>query len=143
MLSQAICWLLEYPLTLKRLQDELDEHFGAPQSDSLDPEYPIAKLNTLPYLNAVLEESLRLGGRIPGPPRMVPEEGFTIIRHFIPAGTVVSIPSRTMNTSEQYFSPDPCVFRPERWLEGGLGPGSICSRSAVMTFSFGEWCATI
>lgn len=73
----------------------------------------------LPYLNAVIKETLRLFAPIPGSePRSMPVDT-TIDGYRIPAGTVVSMSPYTLRRNEDVF-PQTLEFRPERWL-GELG----------------------
>lgn len=47
----------------------------------------LAKLETIPYLRAVVKESLRLGYGLPGRvPRVVPKEGAVLCDQKIPGG---------------------------------------------------------
>jgi cytochrome P450 len=90
-------------------------------------------------LNAVVNEALRLGTPFPGLPRVVPKEGAMISDKFVPGSTIVGVNPWAQMKSEENFYPDPDVFRPERWLPGGLGPESRVRRSAMMSFSFGAF----
>lgn len=115
-----------------RLQSELDAAF--PNADApLDSR----TLTDLPYLNAVVDEGLRLGTPFPGLRRVVPKGGVIIDEAFIPEGTTVGVPAYSQETSEENFWPEPKAFKPERWLPGGLGPDSRTRKSALMAFSFG------
>ena len=68
----------------------------------------------LPYLQAVIEEGLRIYPPIPiGLPRVSPGE--TVDGHFIPKGAIVSVSSWTSTHSEQNFH-RPFDFIPERWI---------------------------
>ncbi|KAL2864248.1 cytochrome P450 [Aspergillus lucknowensis] len=68
----------------------------------------------LPYLNAVIEEGLRLLPSIPlGLTRVSP--GAVVDGHYIPKGTVVSTAHWTTAHSEKYFA-NANAFHPERWL---------------------------
>ncbi|KAH7917926.1 cytochrome P450 [Leucogyrophana mollusca] len=133
-LSIAFVYIHSTPGVLERLSDELSKAFP---SQDFAPEQ--AKLASLPYLNAVVDESLRLGTPFPGLPRVTPDGGITLSNTYVPAGTVVSVPAYTQQVSEENFYPFPLQFRPERWLPGGLGDGSVCNRSALMCFSFGPY----
>ncbi|OAA55716.1 Cytochrome P450 [Cordyceps fumosorosea ARSEF 2679] len=116
-LSLAVFHLCNRPETLTRLRDEL---FAAiPNRDEV---VPLARLESLPYLRAVVKEALRHGvGTSSRLSRIAPDESFDINdpatghTHHIPAGTVVSMsPYRTI-MNEAIF-PDPLGFHPERWL---------------------------
>lgn len=77
----------------------------------------IASTLKLPYLNAVIEESLRIY-----PPaslsltRIVPQGGATICGNHIPAGTGVGVTSWAATHSPRNFAL-PEEFVPERWLD--------------------------
>ncbi|KAA8650755.1 cytochrome P450 [Aspergillus tanneri] len=69
----------------------------------------------LPYLNQVINETLRLYTAVPGPlPRVVPEEGACLAGYNIPGGVTVSTQAYSMHRDERIF-PDPHKFKPERW----------------------------
>ena len=73
----------------------------------------------LPYLNAVIEETLRLCPPIPDALRRdVPSSGpFTIADRIIPTGTTVSVSCYSMFKSVAHFENSE-AFEPERWLQG-------------------------
>ncbi|KAL0954060.1 hypothetical protein HGRIS_005210 [Hohenbuehelia grisea] len=133
-ISLLMFYLIRHQGVYRRLQSELDTCFTKENVNARD-----SVLRELPYLNAVIEEGLRLGAPLPGLRRVVPAHGITLSGTFIPGGTTVSVPAWAQNVSEENFFPDPKEFKPERWLEGGLGPDSRCRRSAVMSFSFGTF----
>ncbi|KAF9523096.1 benzoate para-hydroxylase [Crepidotus variabilis] len=95
----------------KALMKELLHAFG----ENEVPTYE--QLKDLPYLQATITEGLRFHGtNAIGLPRIVPEGGMVWDGHFIPQGTEVSVPSWTLQHTEEYWG-DPFTFRPERWLE--------------------------
>ena len=98
-----------------------------------------AVLLELPYLSAVIDEGLRFASPFPGFPRVVPEGGAAIDGRYVPGGTIVAVPTYSQQMSEDNFYPSPLEFKPERWMEGGLGPGTITKREALMVFQFGEF----
>ncbi|KAK7914065.1 Cytochrome P450 monooxygenase BOA3 [Apiospora marii] len=70
----------------------------------------------LPYLNAVLEEALRIFPPSPlGPPRVSPGE--TVDGHFIPKGIYVGCDTYSLHLNPRN-APAPHSFHPERWLQG-------------------------
>ncbi|KAJ7488119.1 cytochrome P450 [Mycena latifolia] len=114
-----------------KLQQELDDTFP-PRDDTLDWDV----LAELPYLNAVISEALRLASPF-FLPRIVPEGGVVIDDRHIPEGTTVALAAYSQQTSPENFYPDPLEFRVERWLPGGLGPGSKTEKAALYSFSSG------
>ncbi|KAF2018548.1 isotrichodermin C-15 hydroxylase [Aaosphaeria arxii CBS 175.79] len=76
----------------------------------------IETLKELPYLDAVIQEALRLCNPIPcGLPRVVPVGGDFYCGNYLPPGTRVTARSYVMNRSSEYFA-RPKEFVPERWL---------------------------
>ncbi|ORY05488.1 cytochrome P450 ClCP1 [Clohesyomyces aquaticus] len=72
---------------------------------------------TLPYLNAAIEETLRMCAPIlDALRRQVPASGATIAGLTLPAHTTVSVSCYTMFKSSRHFE-NPESFEPERWLE--------------------------
>ncbi|PHH73159.1 hypothetical protein CDD82_5621 [Ophiocordyceps australis] len=116
-LTMAAFHLIHRPETLRKLRDELFEAIPNP-----DEVVPLAKLENLPYLRAVVKEALRhnigTSGRLP---RIAPDE--TLVYRdtktgkswSLPPGTVVSMSPYHVVMNEQHFS-DPLGFHPERWL---------------------------
>jgi len=135
--SSVMTFVLMYVLSQKgtftRLRDELLNVF--PDGNMTFNHEILAKL---PFLNAVIEESLRLGTPFPGLRRVVPPLGAIIADRFIPGGTVVSIPGHSQQLSEENFKPNPRDFMPERWL-GELGDEAVCQHKGLFSWSFGPF----
>ncbi|KAB5578826.1 cytochrome protein [Coniochaeta sp. 2T2.1] len=69
----------------------------------------------LPYLNQVIDETLRLYAPLPGPlPRAVPKEGAQFGDYMLPGGVAVSCQAHSMNRDPVIY-PDPERFDPSRW----------------------------
>ncbi|KAJ7590098.1 cytochrome P450 [Mycena floridula] len=129
----AIYFMLSYPQTYKRLQEELERTFPDPTS-ALDR----TLLTKVPFLEAILSEALRLASPF-FLPRIVPTGGVSIEGNMIPKNTTVALAAYSQQISEDNFFPDPLMFRPERWLPGGLGPGSVLNKAASFSFSYGPY----
>ncbi|KAF3387648.1 Cytochrome P450 monooxygenase yanH [Penicillium rolfsii] len=72
-------------------------------------------VDKLPYLDAVIKETLRLYAPLPASePRSLPVDT-TIDGCLIPAGTVVSMSPYTLHRNQDVFL-EPLKFKPERWL---------------------------
>ncbi|VDB83269.1 unnamed protein product [Peniophora sp. CBMAI 1063] len=129
----TIYLLLSHPDVAERLRNELRSAF--PSRDDVS----IQALDDLAYLDAVVTESLRLGSPFPGLPRVVPDQGHVIDGVYVPGGTIVGVPAYAQEVAEENFWPEPKAYKPERWLPGGLGPGSRACKAAIMTFSYGPF----
>lgn len=74
-------------------------------------------IDKLPILHAVLMETLRLWPSVPGgQPRVVPRPCNLGGYENIPPGTIVQSYASTLHRMPDVF-PDPCEWKPERWLE--------------------------
>ncbi|KAF8851331.1 averantin oxidoreductase [Acephala macrosclerotiorum] len=97
------------PSSLSTLQKEVDALFES--SDPVDA----TSLSKLPYLDAVINEALRLHPPVPsGMQRMTPPEGLRIGDVMVPGDSIVQIPLHTLFRDERVFV-DPDEFVPERW----------------------------
>ncbi|KAJ7477012.1 cytochrome P450 [Mycena galericulata] len=135
-MSNTFFFLLSHPESYKRLQSELDEAFPVGGKEPTDA----AVLATLPYLNAVIKESLRMLPPVatslqraptPGSGSKVLGDGSVI-----PEGTSVVVPPYTMHHDTRYFSPHPEQYIPERWLASSEDK-FVCNEDAFIPFSTG------
>ncbi|KAI0169619.1 cytochrome P450 [Hypoxylon sp. FL1284] len=111
-MSMGTYFLLREPEKLERLRKELAT---VPRNANGLLEY--RDVRDLPYLKAVIKESLRLSSPVPGVlPRVVPQGGITWAGHYLPEGTSVSTAIRAVHDNPDLF-PNPEQFIPERWLE--------------------------
>ena len=129
-------WALSLPQH-KEQQDKLREEVSRISVDSEGLPEP-KDLAQLPYLNAVVRESLRLYAPLPAfEPRSSPVD--TVIDGYeIPAGTVVGMSPFCLHRDETIY-PSPLIFRPERWLSdsGTLIPESDLKHKYFWAFSSG------
>lgn len=127
-------YLATHPAVYAKLQKEVDEAYGV--HDIAQP---------LPYLEAVINETLRLKPVVPsGQMRVTPPEGLFIDEVFIPGNTIVVVPQYLLQRDARNFS-RPLEFIPERWLEKDQGmvfddraffPFTIGKRSSPMIFPY-------
>ena len=95
-----------------------------------------AKLETLPLLNAVMEETLRLYCAAPASePRIVPAGGSTFSYFHFPAGTTVSVQPWSLHRRAELF-PNPEVFDVGRWLDPARA--NDAARNAMMPWGGGS-----
>ena len=74
----------------------------------------------LPYLDAVVLESLRLYPPVPKDAKMAVADDTLPDGTFIPAGTSIVYIIYAMGRLERIWGPDAAVFRPERMLDAGI-----------------------
>ncbi|KZT23548.1 cytochrome P450 [Neolentinus lepideus HHB14362 ss-1] len=109
--GDALCFLLwhlslpESAAIQERLRSELQQN-------------TVTAIDDLRYLDAVVQEGLRVYGPAPMSfPRVVPNEGRVLEGYFVPAGTVVSCQAWTLHRFDTVTFPNPEAFIPERWLQ--------------------------
>ncbi|KAF1983382.1 isotrichodermin C-15 hydroxylase [Aulographum hederae CBS 113979] len=109
-LSGCTYLLLKNPKVMKRLQEEVRRKFENDEAITL------LGVDQLRYLNAVIEEALRLYPPVPiALSRRTPPEGAVICGHFVAGETRVGIPQNAAFHSALNFA-QPDSFIPERWL---------------------------
>lgn len=110
-LSFGFWEMLKQPQMWSRLRHELLSVL--PDAKSMGD---VQDLEQLPYLKAVIKESLRFSmGTSARLPRIVPPGGATLAGQHMTSGTHVSFSHYVYNNDPAFFL-DPHVFRPERWL---------------------------
>ena len=82
---------------------------------TLPPEFGKAQLRDLPFLNQIINETLRLYSPAPGPfPRLVPSGGSELAGYWMAKGTEVSTQAFSLHRDPVTF-PAPYKFQPSRW----------------------------
>ncbi|CAI7613872.1 unnamed protein product [Penicillium glandicola] len=92
----------------------------------------------LPYLNAVIEEGLRMYPPAPAiGPRVIPPGGAVVCGQFLPEGTSVSVAHYSTFCGLSNFA-EPNSYHPERWLKSNNDPRfKNDKKEALQPFSFG------
>ncbi|KAI4866577.1 cytochrome P450 [Hypoxylon rubiginosum] len=134
-LGGTLNYLVSHRGKLDILTQEIRSRFQRDEDITLDA------LRNLPYLNATINEGLRLCPPIPWVlPRQVPPSGDTVCGKWLPGGTPVSIQAYTMNRDPSLFH-DSTSFLPERWLPeastDNKSPFFNDQRQAIQPFSVG------
>ncbi|KAF2858058.1 putative P450 monooxygenase [Piedraia hortae CBS 480.64] len=135
--SSAFTWstylLSNHPTTQTFLRNELRTHLPEIQTDP-------SVLETLPLLNGICNETLRLYPTVPATVRKA-RETTTLVGHIIPAGCELTISPWAINRSPDLWGPNAEDFIPERWIDketGKLrGSGGAESNYAFVTFLHG------
>ncbi|VUC24617.1 unnamed protein product [Clonostachys rosea] len=137
-----------HPEIMAELQNEIDQMYAK----HAHPDHQ--DFSKLRYLNACIDESLRLYPPVPsGLQRMSPPQGYQAGDVHIPGSTVVQVPSYTMHrgiaksfprqfalfscvSSDPRFFVQPDEFIPERWT---TRPELVRDSSVFAPFSFGPY----
>ncbi|KAF9893894.1 hypothetical protein FE257_010064 [Aspergillus nanangensis] len=110
-LENATYCLLRYPHCLQTLRQELDA-----ASPYIRDSFNLPHVLQLPFLSAVIKETLRLFTPAAGPlPRTVPEKGVVVDGHYLPEGAILTHSLHLIHHNPEVFD-SPKSFRPERWL---------------------------
>ncbi|KAG4441033.1 hypothetical protein IFR05_003488 [Cadophora sp. M221] len=126
-LTRTFHLLAKQPSILKKLQTEVDEC-------AKRGELTVEGTRNLPYLNAVVNESLRLFNPVPmGAHAASPPSGVHVAGTFIPGNIQVSVPPCALMTDPRYFE-KPDEYIPERWGDWDEG---VKDRRAFFPFGYG------
>ncbi|KAJ7062770.1 cytochrome P450 [Mycena amicta] len=146
-LTWALIQLCRHPEKQAKLRDEL--HKFGPQDPNWDQ-----LGSSLPYLDAVVLEILRLHPALPdttrraqvddviplGEPITTKSGGVVVNQIVVPKDSVVTVSIRCMNRSTALWGPDAGEFNPERWLtldEDSFRAKEIQGHRHLLTFSDG------
>lgn len=133
--ASAMSWAVYLLCKNLEVQTKLREEIRA--NLDLNGEVNSAEIDRLPYLNAVLNETLRIFPPVPLTLRETAQDT-TVQGHFIPKQTTIVICPWAINTSEHMWGPDAREFKPERWLGAGrANTGGAESNYAITTFLHG------
>ncbi|KAJ3826077.1 fatty acid hydroxylase [Lentinula raphanica] len=112
LMSFMTYYLIKHPETMRKLQTEIDEVLGGQPVQYQD-------LSKMPYLNAVIRETLRLAPT--APMRLVKPVEDTYLangKYFVKAGSYLVINTWVYQKDPKVWGEDAQEFRPERMLDG-------------------------
>jgi cytochrome P450 len=120
-LTAIVRELVQHKGVLHRLQQEIRHTFEH------EKDIAIASTGNLTYLNAVINEGLRLDPPVViGVPRVAPVNGAMVCNRWVPGGTYVSYNQFAANRQSYNFR-HPNSFIPERFLDPGLKGDNMAS----------------
>lgn len=129
-LTNVLFYLIKHPSALNKLREEVASIFTGDQVASY------AKVKSLPYLKACLDESLRLSPPVPrGLERKTPPQGMEIAGEQIAGGITVSVAAYIAHRDPNLF-PEPDSYVPERWLDESEDSKGM--RAAFIPFTTGS-----
>ncbi|KAF9269322.1 high nitrogen upregulated cytochrome P450 monooxygenase 2 [Marasmius fiardii PR-910] len=135
-LGSALYLLVREKNVFHKLRTEVDAAF--PIKDGIVPYEDSAKLINMSFLNAVINEVLRLYPAVPTSLQRSAEPGTggkAIRSVYLPEDTPVNIPAYVLHRDPRYFSPDPERFWPDRWISDDKNVET--NRDAFIPFSVG------
>ncbi|TDZ19369.1 Cytochrome P450 monooxygenase lolP1 [Colletotrichum orbiculare MAFF 240422] len=133
--------LLSNPQAYSSLRAEID---AAAAANRISRPVRDAEARTLPYLQAVIREGLRLYPPSTGiVSKEVPAGGDAVHGFRLPAGTQLGENVCGIGRARDVFGPDAHVFRPERWIEAARGGDERRFREMLSTadlvFGYGKF----
>ncbi|KAK3363004.1 cytochrome P450 [Lasiosphaeria hispida] len=134
-MTTVLYLLLKHPRVHARLLQELCE-----ARDAGWLSFPIryAMVEHLPYLDAVIKETMRLNAPLAVPlERVVPLQGCFLGDVYLPGGTVVACAPYVIHQNKECFGEDVAEFRPERYLEK-KGADLLAMEKANLAFGLGN-----
>lgn len=126
-LQWAIYNLSKYPEKQIKLRQELQENLGMKDADKND-------LDSLPYLKAVVDETLRLFPTCYVQVREVATKDYLLDGYSLKRGSILAVPVYAMHRNEEWY-PEPESFLPERWLNDST---KNIPKQAFMPFGGGK-----
>ncbi|RKP10249.1 cytochrome P450 [Thamnocephalis sphaerospora] len=111
-LTWSVNFLMENPQSAERLAEELRQALP-------DRDQPVtyAQVKNLPYLDAVLHETLRMRSPAVGTMRATLPGGVDLCGHFIPEGRTIFVSFYCIHHFPKVYGKDASQFRPERWID--------------------------
>ncbi|KAK1980365.1 cytochrome P450 [Colletotrichum cereale] len=135
----TILHVITNPKASAALRAEID---AAASSDLSRPVVSDAEARTMPYLQAVVREGLRIFPPVAG--QMSKEvsnggAGDTFKGVHLPEGTRIGYCAWGVFRRPDVWGPDAHVFRPERWLEADAERLRLMEGTLELVFGYGRW----
>ncbi|PVI00852.1 cytochrome P450 [Periconia macrospinosa] len=107
--------LCKNPVAMKKLKEEIKSMEN--EVGSSERCWPLNVANRMPYLQACIQEGLRMHPAVGmALPRTVPEGGIVVAGKLIPEGAVIGANAWVIHREKEIFGDDAHEFKPERWL---------------------------
>jgi cytochrome P450 len=138
--SSALSWacylLAKHPELQRTLREEI--HHALPEDMDIKSVDLASTLEPLPYLNGIMNETLRLYPTVPLTMRQAIRDT-DLAGQAIPKGVTVVLSTWLMNRSPEVWGAEAGEFRPERWITSGKpnSNGGANSNYEFLTFLHG------
>ncbi|KAL4950529.1 cytochrome P450 [Aspergillus filifer] len=127
----CLYYIATNPLTQRALQEEVQQSLSEEDGHQVTWE----RVKSLPLLEAVINETLRMHPPVPGGmPRSTPPAGAHLGSVYIPENTTVSCPTWTIQMDPENFT-NPTEWSPHRWIN----PPKHHNTKAWVPFSVGPF----
>ena len=127
----TMLYLIMNPRVVSKLRAEFQPH-PSPITDAV--------ARKLPYLQAVINESLRIFPPVVGlMSKEVPPAGDVIDGKFVPGGTKIGFGAYGIYRNKAIWGDDADSFRPERWLEVSSEKLKEMESTLELVFSYGKY----
>jgi cytochrome P450 len=134
-IRSIMLYVMTSPQVYVTLQSEIDKAIRDGKISS--PIVRDVKARTLPYLQAVILEGLRMHLPAAGLlSKVVPPEGDTVDGLFVPGGTEIAANTWSVMRKSDTFGQVPDIFCPERWF--GISEEKHAEMSRVVGLIFGH-----
>ncbi|USP76281.1 uncharacterized protein yc1106_03555 [Curvularia clavata] len=110
-----IIWCLSLPRNAHVQQKLVEECKAIPEDEIHEGAVNIRTADSMPYLNAIIKETLRLFAPLPSSEPRLSRADAVVDDYNIPRGTVCSMAPYSLHRNENVF-PDSHDWKPERWL---------------------------
>lgn len=135
-IRMALLYILNNPRVYAKLMAELDG--AAPHVTR--PIIRDAEARRLPYLQAVIRESLRIFPTVtPLMFKSVPAGGDLACGYQLPAGTEVGVDQFGILRSREYWGDDADIFIPERWIDVDKERADEMAEYLEASFGYGKY----
>lgn len=113
----TLCFICYYIMANPAIRKRLEEELKGAMEGYPEKKPTWAQLEKLPYMQALIKETLRLSyGTMHRRPRVSPKQPIRFKQWVIPAGVPVGMSAYFQHRDPRIF-PRPLEFIPERWLE--------------------------
>lgn len=129
--------LIRNPDKMEKLRAELLDLERRVKAEGADRPFTWSNVRELPYLSAVINESLRTHPAAGLPlERIVPLNGLQVGDTFIPAGTNIGCNAWTLHLDEKIWGDNPDRWIPERWIDA-TAPQKAEMKNSLFSFGAG------
>ncbi|EME40284.1 hypothetical protein DOTSEDRAFT_91489 [Dothistroma septosporum NZE10] len=136
-IRSAIIHTITTPRVYQKLKQEIA---SAVHEGKVSTPITFQEAKTLPYLQAIVYESIRMRPPLIGFfPKVVPPQGENILGYDVPGGTAVGNNMSAFLTSTEYFGPDADTFSPERFMVLEDAERKQMERDVELAFGSGQW----